>query len=100
MARKIILSKLAREERKRILEYWNEQNQSKTYSIKLNKQFSSALKLIASFPQIRRQTDDKSARVKIVSHYLIIYEIRENDIYVFTFWDIRRNPEDLKDLIG
>ncbi|WP_436414575.1 type II toxin-antitoxin system RelE/ParE family toxin [Petrimonas sp.] len=100
MARKIILSKLAREERKRILEYWNEQNQSKTYSIKLNKQFSSALKLIASFPQIGRQTDDKSARVKIVSHYLIIYEIRENDIYVLTFWDNRRNPEDLKDLIG
>lgn len=87
MARRIILSKIAREERRQILEYWNERNQSKTYSKKLNKQFSEALKLIASYPEIGRKTDDKSARVKIVSNYLIIYEIRENNIYVLTFWD-------------
>lgn len=100
MARRVILSKLAREEQKRILQYWMEQNQSKTYSIKLNKQFAKALQLIASFPQIGRQTDDKSVRVKIVSHYLIIYEVIDNDIYVLTFWDSRRNPQDLEKIRG
>lgn len=91
---------MAREERRRILEYWNERNQSKTYSKKLNKQFADALNLIASYPQIGRKTDDEKARVKIVSNYLIIYEIREKDIYVLTFWDSRRNPESLEKTIS
>ena|SRR5690554_6025865 len=98
MARRVILSELARDDRKRILEYWNKRNQSKAYSKKLNEQFSQAFRLIAVFPQIGKPTDDKDVRVKIVSHYLILYEIRRKDIYVLTIWDSRRDPKILENI--
>src|SRR5690554_4028284 len=96
MARRVILSELARDDRKRILEYWNKRNRSKAYSKKLNEQFSQALRLISIFPQIGQLNDDKDVRAKIVSHYLILYEIRRTDIYVLTIWDSRRDPRDLE----
>jgi toxin YoeB len=67
MARRVILSELARDDRRRILEYFGRRNQSKAYSKKLNEQFSQALRLISSYPQIGKLTDDKNLRVKIVS---------------------------------
>lgn len=99
MARRIVLSELARSDRRRILEYWNKRNQSKAYSRKLNEQFSQALKLISLYPQIGKQTDDQNLRVKIVSHYLIFYEMKKDTIYVLTIWDSRRDPKELEKIV-
>jgi len=64
--RRIIWTKTAVEERREILNYWNNRNRSKTYSRKLNKLFSEAAMLLSKHPEIVIQSvwdtrrDDKN----------------------------------------
>ncbi len=54
MAKKIIWSKLALQDKFEILDYWEERNKSKTYSIKLNRIFNANVKIVCDFPMIGR----------------------------------------------
>jgi len=82
-------------ERKEILEYWINRNKSKTYSIKLNKLFIEAMKLVSQFPTIGRRTNfDENVRLKIVRDYLLFYEFDEKQIKVLSVWD--GNQDDKK----
>ena len=96
MAKKIIWSLNAQRDRKNILQYWNKRNQSNRYSIKLNKLFKDAVKLISNYPRIGKLTNKENIRIKIVKDYLIIYEDLENEIHILTIWDSRRNPLNLE----
>ncbi|MBZ4674536.1 MAG: hypothetical protein JG772_224, partial [Dysgonamonadaceae bacterium] len=42
----------------------------------------------------------ENIRVKIVSDYLIIYEIKEFEIVILTIWDSHRNPDILHQIMG
>ncbi|MFT4202478.1 MAG: type II toxin-antitoxin system RelE/ParE family toxin [Chitinophagaceae bacterium] len=76
--RKINWTEKANAERKEIIEYWINRNQSKTYSIKLNNLFNEAVKKIAERPTIGRKTDfEKNVRLKIVRNYLLFYQFEE-----------------------
>ena len=96
MARKIIWTQKAREDRKRILAYWKDRNKSDTYSKKLNQLFKHTINIIAEFPRIGKPTNDKNARIKVVKDYLIIYQESETTIFILTIWDSRQNPDKLK----
>jgi len=96
MAKRIIWSKRAQSDRKEILKYFIRRNKSKEYSIKLNELFKDAINLIATYPTIGKQTDDKNTRIKIVRDYLMVYEIKEEQIIILTIWDSRQNTEKLK----
>ncbi len=52
MAKQIIWSRKAQNDRKEIFRYWNKRNKSKLYSKKLNKLFKEAVKLISEYPEI------------------------------------------------
>ena len=93
MAKQIIWSLQAQDDRKQILSYWNNRNQSTTYSKKLHQLFKEALTLVSQFSQIGRQTDEENVRIKLVKDYLIVYEDSSENIYVLKIWDGRRNPE-------
>ncbi len=99
MAKQIIWSLQAQEDRKQILSYWNNRNQSTTYSKKLHQLFKDALKLVSQFPQIGRQTDIDNVRIKLVKDYLVVYEEDKTNIYVLKIWDGRRNPEKFNELL-
>jgi toxin YoeB len=77
MAKQVIWSLQAQADKNYILHYWRQRNQSATYSKKLNQLFKEAIRIICDFPQIGKQTDDKTARIKIDRDYLIIYEETE-----------------------
>lgn len=47
MAKEVIWSLMARDDRKEILTYWNNRNRSTAYSKKLNQLFKVAVKLIS-----------------------------------------------------
>ena len=96
MVKRIIWSKRAQSDRRDIFEYWNQRNKSKHYSRKLNRLFKEAVRLISHYPDIGKPTDDKTARIKIVRDYLIIYEVQEETLFILTIWDSRQNPERLK----
>lgn len=93
MAKEVIWSLTAQDDRKRILLYWRTRNKSNAYSKKLNQLFKEAIMLIAEYPSIGRPTDQLNVRIKIVREYLIVYEETDLQIYILAIWDSRQNPE-------
>ncbi|MBI3195783.1 MAG: type II toxin-antitoxin system RelE/ParE family toxin [Ignavibacteriae bacterium] len=101
MAKQVIWSFRAQQERIRILEYWTVRNSSKTYSNKLDRLIREAIKLIALHPHIgRKTTTDDYVRVKVVRDYLILYEDTNQQINILSIWDSRQNPEKLDELLN
>ncbi len=97
MARKIIWSLQAQQDRKEIFAYWNNRNKSTQYSKKLNRLFNNAIHLINAVPQIGRPANNKSVRIKIVRDYLLVYEFTETILYILAIWDGRQDPNKLEE---
>ena len=95
MARRIVWTKQAQRERKEILAFWIEHNQSKTYSKKLNRIFISWIRLLAQRPTIGRKTDIPNVRVKTLRDYLVFYQVDDEALYVLSIWDARRDPNSI-----
>ena len=95
MAKKIIWSLRAIQERKEIYSYWLQRNMSEIYSNKLDHIFEAAAEFIATNPSLGRPTQKPNVRVKIVRDYFLIYEIQDDKLIVLTIWDNRRNPDKL-----
>jgi len=93
VARKITWTKKANLERKEILAYWIEHNQSKTYSLKLNKLIKETLQLLSENPYIGRKSDYEHVRIKILRDYLIFYTFNERELFVLSLWDSRRKEQ-------
>src|SRR5690606_5367402 len=91
--RKIIWTKSAQSERKEILIYWSNKNQSKTYSKKLNKLFSERVKLLSEHPKIGRLSNNGTTRITIVRDYLIFYEFTTTELIILSVWDTRRDEK-------
>lgn len=94
MAKRITWTYRAHQDRKNILYYWKQHNQSNTYSRKLNLLIKKAVSLIAAHPHIGRRTNVENVRVKLVRDYLIFYEEIQDSIFILSIWDNRRNPEE------
>lgn len=94
--RKIVWTEKANLERKEILSYWIERNQSKVYSIKLNKLIVQTLKQLADNPSLGRKTEEANVRIKLIRDYLLFYEVKRTEIVVLTIWDGRRSEDSLK----
>ena len=95
MAKKVVWSLRAQDDRNNILSYWRQRNKSNTYSKKLNLLFKEAVNTIRDFPKIGKLTDDRNTIIKVVRDYLIIYEETETTIYLLTVWDGRQDPAEL-----
>ncbi len=99
MAKQVIWSLRAQNDKKDILDYWRQRNKSNTYSKKLNELFKESVRIILDFPQIGKVTDDTKARIKIVRDYLIIYEETETQIFILTIWDSQQDPDKIKKIL-
>ncbi|MEO8820972.1 MAG: type II toxin-antitoxin system RelE/ParE family toxin [Ginsengibacter sp.] len=96
MAKKIIWSAKAQDDRKRIFTYWNKRNKSTRYSIKLNKLFEDAVIILADYPKIGKRTNKQNVRIKIARDYLIYFKELDEEIYILTIFSSHRNPANLK----
>ncbi len=94
MAKRIVWATRAQQERKEILLFWKQHNQSAAYSRKLNKLIKKAIELVAAHPHIGRKTNIKNVRVKLIREYLLFYQEKSEEIYILSIWDNRRNPEE------
>ena len=72
----------ARNSRKSIFNYWNNRNKSRTYSNKLFILFNEALNQVSYLNEIGKPTDIIEVRIKIVSHFELIYIISATQITV------------------
>ena len=66
MARQIVWTFQAQDDRKRIFQYWNARNKSNLYAQKLNRLFTESLKLVCKRPLIGKRTNVLNVRAKIV----------------------------------
>lgn len=91
--RKIVWTSFARESKYAIFLYWNQRNKSTLYSRKLNVLFQESLKQIVKFPESGIESANSAVRLKIASHFELIYQITTTQIVVLDIWDTRQNPE-------
>lgn len=96
MAKKIIWTHTAIEDRFKIYQFWLDRTKSNTYSNKLEHLFTEGAKLISKFPEIGRPTDFDHIRAKIIQNYLLFYLIQSDSIQIIRVWDTRQNPENLE----
>ena len=96
MAKQIIWSIKAKDDKLKILNYWFNRNKSNIYPDKLNTLFDKAIDQLSKNKLPRRITNIPNVYVKIVRDYKIFFKETESIIYIITIWDTRQDPNRLK----
>jgi len=89
----IIWSDNAKDEFRKILEFYTKRNGSSAYSLKILYETEHLLKTLSKNEFIGRLTSNKKTRVIPMKVYLIFYELNENSIEIVSFWDNRQNEK-------
>lgn len=95
MDKQVIWSAKARQELFDILEFWNTNNLSSSYSLNLYQKIQINIKYISENNFIGKTTNIDNVRIVVVSNYLLFYDVKETFIEILSVFDSRRNPEDL-----
>jgi len=93
--RKIIWTETAARQRRYIFEYWNENNESNAYSLKLLEQINKRLNTLNEFPNSGNKTNFRNTNVTSLGHFSLFYQINKTQIIVTGFWDNRQDPKKL-----
>jgi addiction module RelE/StbE family toxin len=96
MAKKIVWTQTAIQDRFKIYQYWIHKNKSDLYSEKLERLFNEGTKLLSEFPEIGTQTDFQDIRVKVIRNYKLFYLNKQDCIQIIRVWDTRQNPDNLE----
>jgi len=91
--RKIVWSNRAKIRLFAILDFYIVRNNSKTYSIKLQKLISKEVNLLLKQPDLGLKTSEDTTRGLIIENYIVYYEITDDRIIIHTIWDSRQNPD-------
>ncbi|MBB4804465.1 plasmid stabilization system protein ParE [Flavobacterium nitrogenifigens] len=99
MAVRIIWTNTAVNQRRKILNYWNKRNKSKTYSRKLVLEITQRINFLINNPEIYIKTNFPDVRTSTLGHYNIFYKTTPTELIVIAFWDNRRNPKVLSKIL-
>jgi plasmid stabilization system protein ParE len=91
--RKIVWSNRAKIRLFAILDFYIVRNNSKTYSIKLQKLISKEVNLLLKQSDLGLKTSEDTIRGLIIENYIVYYEITDDRIIIHTIWDSRQNPD-------
>ena len=91
--RKIVWTSSALESRKSIFLYWNKINKSNRYNKKLNNLLQKSLEQVIMFPKTAIKSNNSNVRLKLATHFEMIYSVSETNIFVLDIWDSRQNPQ-------
>lgn len=94
MALEIIYSPQFAESLEAILNYFDKRNGSNAYSKKLFKMLHEQIQLLATFPEVGRQTNFPGVRILFVDTYGIEYQIRDMTILIIDIYSCKTNPSD------
>lgn len=87
-------------QRNLIFEYWNERNQSYTYSKKLYSKINDRLDILKLNPEMGKATIYKNTRAISLGHYNIFYQIENSRIIITGLWDNRQNPSKILKMLS
>lgn len=97
--KKIIWTETAARQRRFILEYWLQRNQSNEYPLKLLRLSNEKANQIAINPMLYKAADFPNMRVATMGHYSLFYKITGDTIIITAFWDNRQDPSELLKLL-
>ena len=75
-----------------ILSFFDERNGSDRFSRKLMKMIHRQIRILATMPEIGRQTDFPGVRIIYVERFGIEYQIREKTILVIDIYNCQSAP--------
>jgi toxin YoeB len=93
--RRIVWTHSAKIQLYQILEFFNERNQSKVYSLKLYRKINSEINTLLQQSKIGKKTDIINVRGLLIENYYVFYELKEDCILILNVWDTRQDPEKL-----
>jgi len=95
----IVWTKTAVAQRRQILEYWIEHNQSIAYSEKLIELFRERTHQLIEQPKLGMKADFPETRVISQGHFSIFYKVTKDRIIITSLWDNRQDPTKLLKLM-
>ena len=96
---KIIWTKIAISQRNEVFAYWNKRNKSIDFSKKINLLIYEKIDLLKNFPLTGVEIQNEDARILHFHNYSLVYKISQSEIYILAFWDNRRNPSKLLEIL-
>jgi len=97
--KKIVWTETAASQRRSILEYWLQRNQSANYSLKLLQASNDKATRIAENPFVYKKAEFPGTHVAAMGHFSLFYKITDNSIIITAFWDNRQDPKKLLELL-
>ena len=100
MAKKVVWSKIARDDFRATLKFYSKRNGNNRYSHQLSHVIELAIEKLYRNNLIGRPCDDKNVRILFVGNFQIYYEVLTEEILILAIWDVRRNPDDLQNYLS
>ena len=72
---------------------------SKAYSRKLVSEIAQRAKFLVNNPEIYVKTSFQDIRTSTIGHYNIFYKTTSEELIIIAFWDNRRNPKKLFEIL-
>lgn len=94
--RRIEWSSSAKIELFEILNFYYRRNGNRNYSIKLNRNIQSTLKLLIMFPQLGMKTSEGDIRVIFEGNFSVFYELSQSQVIIHSILDNQKNYEQNK----
>jgi hypothetical protein len=96
---KIVWVSVATDQLAFILNYWNQKTTNTAYSNKILNKLFLKLTTIQRYPHIAPLLQSRKVRKLAMRNYSIIYTVRSEMIYIFSFWDNRQDPNNLVSIL-
>lgn len=94
MAKRIIWAESAEKELFKVLEYWKNVNQSRKYSSTIVTYLNTVTSILSQSHNSGKKTNSPEVQFKsFMSHFQILYTIRNKDLVILSFWDGRQDPD-------
>jgi hypothetical protein len=93
--REIVWVSIATNQLEFILNYWNQKTTNTTYSNKILNKLFLKLTTIQRYPHSAPLFQSSKIRKLAMRNFSIIYAVRSEMIYIFSFWDNRQDPKNL-----
>ncbi|MEY5001347.1 MAG: hypothetical protein RLZZ211_1383 [Bacteroidota bacterium] len=91
----IVWLPIANEQLEFILNYWNTKTSNAFYSNKILNKLYLKLITLQRYPHSAPLLQSRKVHKLAMRNYSIIYAVRSEMIYIFSFWDNRQDPNNL-----
>jgi hypothetical protein len=99
MSKQLVWSKRAAEDLTNLQNDFDKRNRSNLYSTKLMKAFRASAYFIEKYPMASLPTSDETVRGFVILHYILFFQIFEDQILLISVWDGRQNSAQFKNIL-